>query len=256
MVLEIYLLGNMKRIFYIILLFNILISQPDSRFDTFDWVAYRQIGTINSITEGYNFTYFATSNAGILRLQLYQNRFADPITMAQGLTDNQILAIHFDKSTGILWAASKEFLEYSYNAEGNWFHINLVDAGLHRNALVQQIGSSQNYLWINAESTFLKLDKVSGIVMGILPLPDEDDINWSSKHEYNLDLPEKLQNYTIMDGWMMNYNQFIDPVREKYNTNHLSYLNNNKVYIGLEDGTIFSGDVQMETFYPLEFWIE
>jgi len=241
----------MRRIFYLILILNILISQHDSRFDTFDWVLYTQTGTINSITEGYNFTYFATSNAGILCLQLYQERFGEPITTAQGLSDNQILATHFDKSTGILWAASREFLDYSYNAEGNWFHINLVDAGLHRTALVQQIGSSQNYLWINAESAFLKLGKVSGVVMGILPLPDENDINWSGKHVYNLDLPEQLQNYTIMDGWMMNYNQFIDPYGKSIIPTTYYFCSNNKVYAGLEDGTIFSGDVQMETFYPL-----
>lgn len=243
----------MKIIFSLALILNILISQPDSRFDTFDWVVYRQTGTINSITEGYDFIYFATSNAGILRMQLYQDRFGEPITMAQGLADNQILATHFDQSTGILWAASKEFIDYSYNAEGNWSHINLVDAGLHRNALVQQIGSSNNYIWINAGITFLKLDKVSGIVMGILPIPDEDYINWSSKHEYNLDLPVKLKNYAIMDGWVMNYNQLINPYGKNTIPTTYHFCNNNKVYIGLEDGTVFSGDVQMETFYPLSF---
>ena len=171
----------MKKIFGIALIFNILLSQPDSRFEAFDWTLYRQTGGINSITEGYNYAYFATENAGILRFHLYQNRFDEPITTAQGLSDNQILAVHFDQNTRILWVSSENFIDYSYNAEGNWFHIDLNETGLHREALVEQIGSSNNYIWLNAGSAFLKLDKVSGIVMGLLPLPDEDDIIWSSK---------------------------------------------------------------------------
>lgn len=243
----------MKYIFSIAIIFNILFSQPDSRFETFDWTLYRQTGGINSITEGYNYTYFATEDAGILRFQLYQDRFDEPITTAQGLTNNQILAVHFDQNTGILWAASENFIDYSYNAEGNWFHIDLNITGLHRDALVQQIGSSNNYIWVNAGSTFLKLDKVSGIVMGLLPLPDEDDIIWSSKRERFLEIPNTIKNYVVMDGWVINYNQFIDPFGEIIEPTTFYFGRNNEVYIGLEDGTIFNGDGQMKTFYPFNF---
>ena len=243
----------MKKIFGITLFFNILLSQPDDRFETFDWILYRQTGGINSITEGYNYVYFATENAGILRFQLYQNRIDEPITTAQGLSDNQILAVHFDQNTRILWVASENFIDYSYNAEGNWFHIDLTETGLHREALIQQIGSSDNYIWLNAGSTFLKLDKVSGIVMGLLPLPDENDIIWSSKREQYLEIPNSLKNFVIMDGWIMNYNQFIDPFGRIVLPTTFYFGRNNEAYIGMEDGTIFNGDVQMETFYPFSF---
>ena len=243
----------MKKIFGIALIFNILLSQPDSRFEAFDWILYRQTGGINSITEGYNYAYFATEDAGILRFQLYQNRFDEPITTAQGLSVNQILAVHFDQNTRILWVASEKYVDYSYNAEANWFHIDLTETGLHREALIQQIGSSDNYIWLNAGSTFLKLDKVSGIVMGLLPLPDEDDIIWSSKRERYLEIPNTLKNYIIMDGWIMNYNQFIDPFGMIVVPTTFYYGRNSEVYIGMEDGTIFNSDIQMETFYPFNF---
>ncbi len=243
----------MKKIFGIVLILNILLSQPDSRFEAFDWILYRQTGGINSITEGYNYAYFATEDAGILRFQLYQNRFDEPITTAQGLSVNQILAVHFDQNTRILWVASENFVDYSYNAEGNWFHINLTETGLHREALIQQIGSSNNYIWLNAGSAFLKLDKVSGIVMGLLPLPDEDDIIWSSKRERYLEIPNTLKNYIIMNGWIMNYNQFIDPFGMIVVPTTFYYGRNSEVYIGMEDGTMFNGDIQMETFYPFNF---
>jgi hypothetical protein len=243
----------MKKIFAIALIFNILLSQPDSRFEAFDWILYRQTGGINSITEGYNYAYFATENAGILRFQLYQNRFDEPISTAQGLSDNQILAVHFDQTTRILWVASENFIDYSYNAEGNWFHINLIETGLHPETLIQQIGSSDNYIWINAGSTFLKLDKVSGIVMGLLPQPDEDNIIWSSRRDRFLEIPNNLKNYVVMEGWVINHNQFIDPFGKIVTPTTFYYGRNNEAYLGLEDGTILNGDIQMETFYPISF---
>jgi len=243
----------LKLIFNIALILNILLAQPDSRFEAFDWTVYRQTGSINSISEGYDYAYYATENAGILRFQLYKNRFEEPITTAQGLTDNQILAVHYDQNTGMLWAASKNFIDYSYNAEGNWFHIDLDDTGLHHEELIQQIGSSNNYIWINAGNTFLKLDKVSGIVMGLLPLPDEDNVIWSSKRERFLEIPNALKNYVVMDGWIMNNNQFIDPFGKIVEPTTFYFGKNSDVYIGMEVGTIFIGDVQMETFYPFSF---
>ncbi|MEE9574434.1 MAG: hypothetical protein V3W20_15370, partial [Candidatus Neomarinimicrobiota bacterium] len=243
----------MNKIFGIALIFNILLSQPDARFEAFDWILYRQTGGINSITEGYNYAYFATENAGILRFHLYQNRFDEPISTAQGLSDNQILAVHFDQTTRILWVASENFIDYSYNAEGNWFHINLIETGLHREALIQQIGSSDNFIWLNAGSTFLKLDKVSGIVMGLLPQPDEDNIIWSSKRDRFLEIPNNLKNYVVMEGWVIIYNQFIDPFGKIVVPTTFYYGRNNEAYLGMEDGAIFSGDVQMETFYPISF---
>jgi ligand-binding sensor domain-containing protein len=243
----------MKIIFSTVLIINILIAQPDTRFDAFDWTLYRQTGSINSISEGYEFAYFATENAGILRFQLYQNRFEEPITTAQGLEDNQILAVHFDHNTGMLWAATENSIDYSYNAEGDWLHIELNETGLHREAYVRQIGSSNNYIWINAGSTFLKLDKVSGVVLGLLPLPDENDIIWSSKRDRILEIPNTVKNYLVTDGWIMNYNQFIDPFGKIVEPSTYYFGKNSEVYIGMEDGTILNGDVQMETFYPFYF---
>ncbi|MEE8341320.1 MAG: hypothetical protein V3R52_04415 [Candidatus Neomarinimicrobiota bacterium] len=243
----------MKLFFGLALILNILLSQPDSRFAAFDWILYRQTGGINSITEGYDHAYFATENAGILRFELYQDRFAEPLTTAQGLSDNQILAVHFDFDTRILWVASQNFIDYSYNATDTWFHINLAEIGLHRDSYISQIGSSNNYIWLNAGGTFFKLDKVSGIVMGILPLPDEHDINWSSKRQPMLEIPHNLKKYLVIDGWIINDNQFIDSFGRTVTPTCFYFGRNNEAYIGTNDGTIFKGDGQMETFYPFSF---
>ena len=57
-------------------------SQPDPRFRPFDWVIFKGSGEINSITEGFTFSYIATSMGGIKRFNLFGNYFDEPITTA------------------------------------------------------------------------------------------------------------------------------------------------------------------------------
>ena len=243
----------MRIILSIGLIFHVLHAQPDSRFDIFDWALYRQTESINSISEGYNYAYFATENAGILRFQLFQKRFDEPITTAQGLSSNKIKAIHFDQNTGMLWAASENSIEYSYNAKGDWFKAEISETGILSKSQVEQIGSSNNFIWISTENSFFKLDKISGLMMGMLPLPDEDDIIWSSKRDQYLEIPNILKDYTVMDGWSINQNGFINSIGKYVEPNTFYFGKNSEVYIGMEDGTIFNGDVQMETFYPYHY---
>ena len=53
-------------------LITILFSQPDSRFQAFDWVLYKGPGKINSITDGYTYAYIGTEKGGIKRFNLYK----------------------------------------------------------------------------------------------------------------------------------------------------------------------------------------
>jgi ligand-binding sensor domain-containing protein len=89
--------------------------------------------------------------------------------------------------------------------------------------------------------------------MGLLPQPDEDNIVWSSKRERFLEIPNNLKNYVVMEGWVINHNQFIDPFGKIVTPTTFYYGINNEAYLGLDDGTIFNGDGQMETFYPISF---
>jgi len=244
---------SIRRFSQIFIIINLLIAQPDSRFDPFDWVMYCQTGRINSISEGFNYTYFATKSAGILRLNNYQDKFEDPITIAQGLSDNHITAVHFDKTTGILWAASDSHIDYSYSANGNWLNVDIDDFSLSDNVTIKTIGSSDRYLWLNAGSVFIKLDKVSGIFFGIYPSPDDDTITWSSGTDYINEIPYKFLDLTLMDGWIITPTKFIDPYG--YMIDYSTYFTSEMgdTYIGLEDGTIFKGSSHSEIFYPFEY---
>ena len=246
----------MPRHFISVLFFFLIIghtkSQPDSRFRPFDWVLYRGSGEVNSITEGYTFAYIATHSGGIKRFNLYGNYFDEPLTTAQGLQDNSIDAIHFDTVTGLLWAASPKHLQYSFSREGDWYAFELETLGLSKYDHIDRIGSSSDYVWLEARSSYVKIDHSSGIMIGIYPNPDELDIKWSSgPYKGEKGLREIFENYSMLDGWMFNGNELIDRLGRRTSIATGFIGNHGNIYFGTREGTIFHGSKTMESFSPI-----
>lgn len=238
--------------FFSLLNLSILSGQPDSRFRPFDWVLYRGSGSINSISEGYSHAYIGTQSGGVMRYNLYGNDFVEPITTAQGLEENEVTAVHFDHKTGILWATTLKHIQYSYSKEGDWFSIPLKQLGMFRNDKIQRIGSSERFIWLQAQSTYLKLDHSSGTLVGIFPYPDELDLEWSSgPHRSGKDHHEIFMNYSVMGGWILTGDHFIDPLGRNVGITTAFVGNHGNVWAGGEDGTVFHASTTMESFYPL-----
>ncbi len=231
-----------------------ILCQINSRHDPFDWVIYRKPGTIKSFTEGLSYIYIATESAGIFRYSFYGNQFEYPITRAQGLSSNQVTAIHFDKITGILWVATDKTIDYSYNAEGNWNSRSLENYNLLPEVTIEQIGSSNNYLWILAGSSYLKLDRTSGVFLGSFSFPDEMEVEWSSGPiKYSNSADDILMDYTVMDGWLLNLNSFISPKGKNVYISTIYSSDNKTIWVGTDAGIIFQGDPHMKSFYPIKY---
>ena len=197
--------------FFFFLFTTLILAQPRVKYRPFDWLLFKEPGKINSLSEGYEYLYIATSHGGIYRYSLYSNQYDFPITTAQGLQSNNITSVHFDHNTGIIWASAPGFLQYSYTREGDWRQINFVDLGLRTNDKISRIGNSENYVWAEANAVYIKMDKTSGILSGIYPRPDELNIKWSSdQYSIQNEISDILNNYTIMSGWMVSGSQFID----------------------------------------------
>ena len=131
--------GLNYKIILLIFLLSDLCGQPDPRFRPFDWVLYSGAETVSSITEGYTFAYIGTGSGGLKRFNLYGNYFDEPITTAQGLKNNNITAVHFDKSTGLLWVSTPGHIQYSFSREGDWYAFDLQNLGLSRYDRIKQI---------------------------------------------------------------------------------------------------------------------
>ena len=226
--------------------------QPLNSFRPFDWVLYKASGTITSFAEGYTFIYVGTSLGGIKRFNLYGNYFDSPISTAQGLENNTINAVHFDKKTGFLWASTPEHIQYSFSREGDWFSKTFRDIGLSKYDKITQIGSSDRYIWLKARSSYVKLDRSSVTMIGIYPIPDEFNIIWSSGN-YNKDLQfdDDFTNFVVLDGWMFNGDDLIDPFGNRKKITTVFFAQHGNVFLGSEDGVVFHGSRTMETLTPI-----
>ena len=244
--------GLNYKIILLILLLSDLRSQPDPRFRPFDWVLYSGAETVSSITEGYTFAYIGTGSGGLKRFNLYGNYFDEPITTAQGLKNNNITAVHFDKSTGLLWVSTPGHIQYSFSREGDWYAFDLQNLGLSRYDRIKQIGSSSSYIWLKARSSFVKLDHSSGTLIGIYPTPDELDISWSSG-QYNgqNDIKEILMDYHILDGWTLNGDQLLDRLGRISLVSTGFIGSHGNVFLGSDNGVIFYGTTTMESLSPI-----
>ena len=232
-------------------------SQPDSRFRPFDWIVYRGSGSISSITEGYNYAFIGTSQGGVKRFNLFGNYFDSPLTRAQGLKDNNISAIHFDKQTGFLWISTPQHIQYSFSREGGWYSKSLSSIGLSKFDSIYRIGSTENFIWLEARSSYVKLDNSSATMIGIFPRPDELDINWSSGlYKGETILKTVLLDYHVLDGWIYNGDEMIDPYgRRSIVSTGFSGAHGN-IYFGSRDGKIFLGSKTMQTLSPIRSDIE
>ena len=56
---------------------SFIFPQPDLRFHPFDWAQYRKTGKINSISFSERYAFMATENGGILRFNLFSERFEE-----------------------------------------------------------------------------------------------------------------------------------------------------------------------------------
>ena len=242
--------------FFFFLFTTLILAQPRAKYRPFDWLLFKEPGKINSLSEGYEYLYIATSHGGIYRYSLYSNQYDFPITTAQGLQSNNITGVHFDHNTGIIWASSPGFLQYSYTREGDWRQINFVDLGLRTNDKISRIGNSENYVWAEANVVYIKMDKTSGILSGIYPRPDELNINWSSdQYSIQNEISDIVNNYTIMSGWMVSGSQFIDNYGRYIDITSGLVGSHNDVWIGSSDGTLFHGNKTMQAIFPTEFGV-
>ncbi len=86
-----------------IFFFDVLCAQIDQRFDLYDWEIIRQNESVNSISEGYQYIFFATDANGILRFNKFSRNFESNLFLGQGIKSNKINHVYVDKNTGILW---------------------------------------------------------------------------------------------------------------------------------------------------------
>ena len=181
-------LKRKNKLFFIqlIFFFGVIHAQIDQRFDLFDWEIIGQNESINSISEGYQYIFFATDANGILRFNKFSRKFESNLYQGQGIKSKIIKHVYFDKNTGILWLAGNKGLEFSNFGQGSWNNINFKRLSINSLRSIDDIGSSKSYLWIKTNSHYIKIDHISGSFLGVFTYPDEKSIDWGDINFNNL----------------------------------------------------------------------
>ena len=218
-------------------------AQVDSRFSTFDWTIFSKVNEITSISEGYSHIYFAGGNAGILRFNRFSKRFDIPLTRGQGFKSERVQHVYFDSVTGILWLVGNKLIENTQFLDSNWNSKSLSELGINNGNQILGIGSSENFIWLNTSLGFLKIDHISGSLLGNYPYPDSKNINLGNIPARELQFLEiNFDDYFIRENWMLtkngaydqsgNFRQFLSYFEDSYGN----------LWIGLEDGYILYGE--------------
>ena len=241
-----------KFFFLSLFLINILHAQVDQRFDTFDWEIIGNNGSINSISEGYQYIFFATNGNGILRFNKFSRKFDQSLYLGQGIKSKKIKHVYFDKYTGILWSVGDKSLEFTSSREGNWNQVNYDRLSIKSYNDIQDLGSSSNYLWVRTLSSYLKLDHVSGTFLGLFPYPDEQVFWGDFNFRNNLTVKDfSFEDFFVENGWLLT-NQGASDQNGTF-SKYISFLETESEFswIGLSNGYILALDNFSKTVSPV-----
>ena len=241
-----------KKILFLLFFIDISRAQPELRFNPFDWISYRQSGSINSISFGDRYAFLGTQNGGVIRFNVRTQRFEEPITKSQGLKSNFVTAVHYS-SSGMLWVATINGLHYSFNAEGDWRYISLESLGLSVRNPITKIGDDNKDIWIEAFGQYKRLDGVTGVVLETM-VRQNRMISWSSGLNTLWQNPSnQLFDFTFLDGWMQNLNEMIDPYGKSTKITTIAENKYGEIVVGCENGFFFFGDNTMKLMSPFRF---
>lgn len=83
-------------------------KQRRAKYELDDWVSYMRTRDISSVAMGTDYIYFGTLDGGILRYQYFNDQWDYPFTTSNGLPDNRVSRVAFDKNTSFLWAVTQK----------------------------------------------------------------------------------------------------------------------------------------------------
>ena len=231
---------------------QLVCAQPNLRFNPFDWNLYGESGSINSISYGDRYAFIGTEGAGVLRFNINTYRFDEPITTAQGLSDNFITAVHYSEN-GMLWIATNRALHYSFSSYGDWRNVSLSSIGIKKNSYINRLGDDGKDVWVESSGMLFRVDSSTGITVDVM-VRQNKKVSWSSGYNQSYeDLSELFFNYNVSGGWMSSLNTFVNPDGENVKITTFAENNFNEIIIGCSDGTFFVGNKNMKILEPYKF---
>jgi len=115
----------MKKIFILFFVFTATVSAR-GRYRPGDWVTWSNFRYVTSVAVGFNYVYFGTTG-GVLRYDRNRQIFETPLTTADGLPDNYVRKIAYDRLSDQVYASTQLGSAYFQPAFGEWYRSPFPD---------------------------------------------------------------------------------------------------------------------------------
>ena len=182
------------------------IRETNPNYEQGDWISYSVARFVTSIAVGTEYVYFGTTQSGITRYDQFRNSWDFPWTTSNGLADNEIWSVAFDKDTGYLWCSSRTAISYYHPTAQKWHNSFKDEFGLPFSDKIESIGIASNrVLFLTQAGRLFESTKFGGIILtGNTsfgnPLNDQN-VRWFGKAASRI---KNLPHFFMSNGYLFN----------------------------------------------------
>jgi ligand-binding sensor domain-containing protein len=152
-------------------------ADRNERYRPGDWVSFGVARYISSVAVGPDYTYFGSSE-GLLRYDIFRNRWEAPYTVSDGLANNQILAVAYDIATGFLWCSTPDGVSSMHPSSYRWTNYSKGNIGISPVDEILSIGVGRQFVWFETRSRRLfNVNKLGSIIVAVSDTTN-DNIFW------------------------------------------------------------------------------
>ena len=220
--------------------------QPVRIYDLNDWISFKNSNHPTSLAVGKDFIYFGTTG-GIVPYNFYSKRFTEPYSVSDGLVNDNIQAVYYDKNTDYLWAGHAGGISYLTPTGDQWIYLSAQDVMSSVNPITR-IGTYKDYIYAVASGGYIF--RVSRIPGQLDYVPETNlsklDIDWNISKNDPLPVinnyffhPNKYE--LIKDG------KIIGPELREFNVSLFYSDVRQNIYGGIWNLGLLTGDSNIQT---------
>ena len=236
-------------IFLYLLLFSISFNQNFS-YDDEDWFTISNPGLITSITTSHDEIIFSSEN-GIF---IYDDHTSELLFLddyVRNFNSKNCYIVHYDVTRDYLWLLNEDNLAFKPYTSTFWREIDFFELKLASHKNILNIGSNEDYIFINLGSEVLVLNPYTGQLIDE-ELNDYNNIKWTSTYRNVLSHNYDLTNFHSFEGYNFISNQMIEYKGMNIYISSIARYGSN-LWIGTDSGEIFLCDLHLRTIEKIKF---
>ena len=191
-----------------------IIRETNRAYQQGDWVTYGATRFVRYISLGDRYVYFATTG-GITRMNFYSYKWDFPWTTSNGLADNDVYLVAYDRNTGFLWAVTKKGVSYLEPASEMWFNTFYNEIGIYNQYVTSLgVGDDRQIYLVASDNQWYVSDNFSANFLPVDPPVNDNHIQWfGGKEERSQFLPA----FFMDDGLLFqNRERYIDDLQFRH----------------------------------------